>query len=85
MANDPWSDEPELTARPNERPIGEADDEKLVPIANVGGAAPTSAGLDSGGKLPGREDDLANLAEEEPDAPPEVTAVSIREENEEKP
>jgi hypothetical protein len=85
MPNDAWSDEPEPTARPSERPIREADDEKLVPMTNVGGAAPTAAGLDSGGNRPGPEDDLANLAEEEPDAPPEVSAVSVREEDAENP
>ena len=38
------------------------DDEKLVPLANVGGAAPTPLGLDSGGDLPGpRATTSANL------------------------
>jgi hypothetical protein len=78
MAQQPWSDGPEPTAQPTERPAGEPDDEKLVPMGNVGGAAPTERGLDSGGNLPGPEDDLANLAEEEPEPPPEESAVSIR-------
>jgi hypothetical protein len=74
-------DGPEPTARPSERPIRELleeDDEKLVPATNVGGAAPTALGLDSGGDLPGPEDDLANLSEPEPPEPPEVSAVHVR-------
>lgn len=84
MARNPWSDDPEPTAQPTERPIGEADDEKVVPLANVGGAAPTPGG-DSGGDLPGPEDDLATLYAAEPAAAPEVSAVSIREDDEENP
>jgi hypothetical protein len=72
---------PEPTARPNERTpreLADAEDEKLVPMGNVGGAAPTPLGLDSGGNLPGPEDDLANLPEPEPPEPPEVGAVHVR-------
>ena len=74
-------DEPEPTARPTEREpreLAEEDDEKLVPMSNVGGAAPTALGLDSGGNFPGPEDDLANLSEPEPPEPPEVGAVHVR-------
>jgi hypothetical protein len=74
-------DEPEPTARPSEREPRELageDDEKLVPLSNVGGAAPTPLGLDSGGNLPGPRDDLANLSEPEPPEPPEVGAVHVR-------
>jgi hypothetical protein len=77
-------DEPEPTARPSEREsqeLAEEDDEKLVPGSNVGGAAPTPLGLDSGGNLPGPEDDLANLSEPEPPEPPEVDAVHVREDD----
>jgi hypothetical protein len=72
---------PEPTARPSERAARERteeDEEKLVPQSNVGGAAPTALGLDSGGNLPGSEDDLANLSEPEPPEPPEVDAVHVR-------
>ncbi len=75
-------DEPEPTARPAEREgeeLTQEDGEKLVPLSNVGGAAPTPLGHDSGGDLPGPEDDLANLAEPEPPEPPEVGAVHVRE------
>jgi hypothetical protein len=81
---DTGPDEPELTARPTEREGEELlheDGEKLVPLSNVGGAAPTPLGHDSGGGLPGSEDDLANLAEPEPPEPPEVGAVHVREED----
>ena len=37
-----------------------------MPLENVGGAAPTPLGLDSGGNFPGPEDDLSNLSEPEP-------------------
>jgi hypothetical protein len=75
-------DEPEPTARPTGSTVREReeeDDEKLVPLTNVGGAAPTPLGMDSGGDLPGSEDDLANLSEPEPPEPPEVGAVHVRE------
>jgi hypothetical protein len=74
-------DEPEVTARPSEREpreLAEEDDEKLVPISNVGGAAPTPLGLDSGGSQAGPDDDLANLSEPEPPEAPEVGAVHVR-------
>ena len=45
----------------------------------MGGATPTPLGLDSGGSVPGAEDDLANLSEPEPPEPPEVGAVHVRE------
>lgn len=79
--NAPPPDAPEPTARPSERSGHERfeeDDEKLVPLTNVGGAAPTPLGLDSGGNLPGSEDELANLSEPEPPEPPEVGAVHVR-------
>jgi hypothetical protein len=79
-------DAPEPTARPSDRDgreRGEEEDEKLVPLSNVGGAAPTPLGLDSGGNFPGSEDDLANLSEPEPPEPPEVGAVHVHEEEEE--
>lgn len=74
----------ELTARPSERTrdLVEGDDEKVVPMSNVGGAAPTALGLDSGGDFPGSEDDLANLAEPEPPEAPEVSAVHVRSDDE---
>jgi hypothetical protein len=78
-------DAPEPTARPSERESHEReeeDDEKLVPMSNVGGAAPTPLGLDSGGDLPGSEDDLSNLSEPEPPEAPEVGAVHVREDEE---
>ena len=77
-------DVPEPTAQPSEREsheLAEEDDEKLVPLSNVGGAAPTPLGLDSGGNFPGPEDDLANLSEPEPPEAPEVGAVHVREDD----
>jgi hypothetical protein len=73
---------PEPTARPTERltrELLEEDDEKLVPMSNVGGASPTPLGMDSGGDLPGPDDDLSNLSEPEPPEAPEVDAVHVRE------
>ncbi|HET8539713.1 MAG TPA: hypothetical protein VFL83_07560 [Anaeromyxobacter sp.] len=78
-------DAPEPTARPFEREARarvEGDDEKLVPMTNVGGASPTPLGLDSGGDLPGSADDLASLSEPEPPEPPEVGAVHVRDDEE---
>lgn len=72
--------EPQLTARPtsgSQRDLTEEDDEKLVPMSNVGGATPTARGLDSGGDFPGSEDDLSNLSEPEPPEAPEVSAVNV--------
>jgi hypothetical protein len=74
-------DDPEPTARPTDRISRErleGEDEKLVPASNVGGAAPTPLGGDSGGDLPGPEDDLASMSEPEPPEPPEVEAVHVR-------
>ena len=74
-------DAPEPTARPTERTsreLADADDERLVPVGNVGGAAPTPLGLDSGGNQPGPEDDLSSLEEPEPPEAPEVDAVHVR-------
>jgi hypothetical protein len=85
MAPSPFDDDPEITARPTERPLAEPDDEHVVPLANVGGAAPTPAGLDSGGNLPGPEDDLGTLYGDEPETAPEIAAVQVREEDEENP
>jgi hypothetical protein len=73
---------PDVTAQPTERlsrEMLEEDEEKLVPGSNVGGAAPTPLGMDSGGDLPGPDDDLSNLSEPEPPEPPEVDAVHVRE------
>jgi hypothetical protein len=81
--DDPGSDVPEPTAQPSERPERMLEDEageKLVPLENVGGAAPTPLGLDSGGNFPGSADDLANLSEPEPPEAPEVSAVHVRDE-----
>ncbi len=75
-------DEAELTARPSPagNPELDPDDERVVPSSNVGGAAP-SPGADSGGDLPGPEDDLANLAEPEPASTPELHGFSVQEED----
>jgi hypothetical protein len=81
-------EEPELTARPADREgeeLLQQEGEKLVPLSNVGGAAPTPLGLDSGGDLPGPEDDLADLAEPEPPEPPEVGAIHVHEGEEKAP
>lgn len=70
---------PALTAQPRERTESEEeDDDRLVPAENVGGAAPTHLGGDSGGDFPGTEDDLSSLAEPEPPESPEVGAVHVR-------
>ncbi|HEX7488934.1 MAG TPA: hypothetical protein VF341_08510 [Anaeromyxobacteraceae bacterium] len=64
--------------RPRERL--DNDDERgdrLVPLSNVGGAAPTRLGNDSGGDMPGPEDDLTNLIEPEPPESPEMNAMHI--------
>jgi hypothetical protein len=53
------------------------DDTALVPLSNVGGAAPTVRGGDSGGDLDGG-DDLAHLAEPEPPEAPEIDALHLR-------
>ncbi len=69
------TDEPTPTVQPRERPEQLDDDgDRLVPLSNVGGAAPSPHGHDSGGDLPGNEDDLSNLAEPEPPDSPEVGA-----------
>ncbi len=84
--DDPEADPPEPTARPSgreARELEEEDDEKLVPLTNVGGASPTPLGLDSGGDLPGSEDELANLSEPEPPEAPEVSAVHVHDADEE--
>ena len=75
-------DEAELTARPSaaRNPELEVDEDRVVPSSNVGDAAPSPGG-DSGGDLPGPEDDLANLAEPEPPSTPELRGLSVREEN----
>ncbi len=70
--------EPEVTARPRRREATE-DDDRIVPLENVGGAVPTARGLDSGGDLAGPDDDLSNLAEPEPpEDGPEVGAIHVR-------
>jgi len=58
------------------------EEDRLVPPTNVGGATPTPLGADSGGDLPGPEDDLANLPEPEPPPAPELDSLSIRSEEE---
>lgn len=74
------ADEGALTARPTGGAARrfEDDDERLVPSGNIGGAAPTVRGGDSGGDLPGPEDDLANLAEPEPPPAAELEGLSVR-------
>jgi hypothetical protein len=72
-------DEPTVTAQPRDRPEElDEDGERLVPLSNVGGAAPSPHGRDSGGDLPGTDDDLSSLAEPEPPDSPEVGAVHVR-------
>jgi hypothetical protein len=72
-------DEPTVTAQPRDRPEELDDDgDRLVPLSNVGGAAPSERGRDSGGDLPGSDDDLSSLAEPEPPDSPEVGAVHVR-------
>lgn len=86
LEDDDERDAPEFTARPSERTpreLTEAENERLVPVGNVGGAAPTTLGLDSGGNGPEAEDDLSNLPEPEPPVPPELDAVHVREDEEE--
>jgi hypothetical protein len=70
---------PEPTARPREHSESEEEEgDRLVPAENVGGAAPTHLGGDSGGDLPGADDDLSSLVEPEPPESPEVGAVHVR-------
>jgi len=70
---------PEPTAQPRERREPEEEDEdRLVPAENVGGAAPTHLGGDSGGDFSRSKDDLSNLVEAEPPESPEVGAVHVR-------
>jgi hypothetical protein len=76
--DDPLVEEPEFTAQPRDRPLDDDEDDRIVPMSNVGGAAPTVHGHDSGGDFPGSEDDLASLAEPEPPDSPEVDAVHVR-------
>jgi hypothetical protein len=76
--DDDGPDLPEPTVRPSERL--DNDDERsdrVVPLSNVGGAAPTRLGNDSGGDMPGPEDDLTNLIEPEPPESPEMSAMHI--------
>jgi hypothetical protein len=79
--DDDAPDEPEVTAQSTGREMDELldeDGEKVVPVSNVGGAAPTLLGRDSGGDLPGAGDELENLPEPEPPEPPEIGAVHVR-------
>ena len=72
-------DLPEPTAQSTERPdFDDERNERMVPLSNVGGAAPTRLGNDSGGDLPGPDDDLTNLIEPEPPEAPEMIAMHIR-------
>jgi hypothetical protein len=73
------SDSPVPTAQPRDRADPEEEDgDRLVPLENVGGAAPTHLGGDSGGDFFGPDDDLSSLAEQEPPESPEVGAVHVR-------
>jgi hypothetical protein len=73
------TDEPTPTAQPRDRPAAvDDDDDRVVPLTNVGGAAPTPRGHDSGGDLPGYEDDLTNLVEPEPPEAAEESALHVR-------
>jgi hypothetical protein len=77
---DDANDRPEVTARPTGREADELldeDGERLVPVSNVGGAAPTPLGMDSGGDPPGEGDELENLPEPEPPEAPEVGAMHV--------
>ena len=77
--DDEEPDLPEPTVQSSQRP--DFDDERgdrVVPLSNVGGAAPTRLGNDSGGDLLGPEDDLTNLIEPEPPESPELNAMHIR-------
>ena len=79
MLDEDAPDAPEPTVMPLDRPyLAEEDVNRLVPATNVGGAVPTVLGGDSGGDLPGAEDDLASLFEPEPPESPEVGAVHVR-------
>lgn len=79
LEEDYGPDGPEPTVQPTERPdYDDEREERVVPLSNVGGAAPTRLGQDSGGDLPGPEDDLTNLIEPEPPESPELTAMRIR-------
>ncbi|GEJ58640.1 hypothetical protein [Anaeromyxobacter diazotrophicus] len=76
---DDGPDLPEPTVRARERPdFDDERGERVVPLSNVGGAAPTRLGGDSGGDLPGPEDDLTNLIEPEPPQSPEMNAMHVR-------
>ncbi len=75
-------DPDEPTARPTPSVDEDFESEqadRVVPSTNVGGAAP-SLGGDSGGDLPGPQDDLANLSEPEPPPTPELGGFSVKEE-----
>jgi hypothetical protein len=79
--DDEVPDAPEPTVQPSDRTYRERmaeADEKVVPLENVGGAAPTPLGLDSGGNVEGSDDELANLSEPEPPEAPELEAVHVR-------
>lgn len=79
IVGDETPETPEFTAQPRQRMGSEEEDaDRLVPAENVGGAAPTHLGSDSGGDLPGSEDDLSSLVEPEPPESPEVGAVHVR-------
>jgi hypothetical protein len=76
---DELPDTPEYTAQPRDRPIDHGEDGgRLVPRTNVGGAAPTRTGHDSGGDLDDYQDDLSDLIEPEPPESPELDAVHVR-------
>jgi hypothetical protein len=79
----PGEDDREVTARATGRETDELLDEageKVVPKTNVGGAAPTPLGMDSGGDRPGSQDDLENMPEPEPPEEAELGAVHVRRE-----
>ena len=72
-------DLPEYTAQPRDRPPDHGEDgARLVPRTNVGGAAPTRMGHDSGGDLDDAPDDLTRLIEPEPPESPEMDALHVR-------
>jgi len=76
---DEFPDTPEYTAQPRDRPTDHGEDGgRLVPRTNIGGAAPTRTGHDSGGDLDDYQDDLSGLVEPEPPDSPELDAVHVR-------
>jgi hypothetical protein len=78
---EPEEDATEPTVMPLAQPDRKEEDvDRVVPATNVGGAAPTVLGGDSGGERSGAAGDLASLIEPEPPESPEVGAVHVRRE-----